>query len=118
MKTYVVGRDNSRIPCDIYTPARESTVSRPHLELTITDDGKYYILDVNSASGTFIMKNRQWQRISQEYVGIDTAVRLGTFETTVRKLLAMKAPEPPKPEEEKPSGEAFFNPETGQIEHE
>lgn len=115
-KTYVIGRDNSRIRCDIYTPKREDSVSRQHLELTVTADGKFYINDINSTGGTFVLKNRQWERVSQCYVGIDQPVRLGEeFETTVRKLLAMKEPDAPTVDPDAPSGEPEWDPETGEV---
>lgn len=117
-KIYLVGRQNKRIPCDIYTPSHEDTVSRPHLELTVTAEGKYYILDLKSASGTYLKKSGQWVRVGQEYVELDAPMRLGEFQTTVRQLLAMRGPEPEPPTPPKPGGRAYFNPETGELEYE
>lgn len=38
-------------------------VSRKHAEFTL-DDGQWYIEDLNSSNGTFILRDGNWQRVS------------------------------------------------------
>lgn len=85
---YSVGRENGRIPCDIMVPSSEDSVSRPHLEITLTDDGFYYVVDVGSANGTSVFRGGDWRRLTQDYVRKDEPIRLGTYETTIHSLLA------------------------------
>lgn len=68
-------------------PAREVSVSRPHIEITVTDDGLYYVVDVGSANGTFVFRDGRWRRVTQDYVEKDEKIKLGTFETTIKDLL-------------------------------
>lgn len=85
---YSVGRKNSHVPCDIAIPAGEDSVSRPHLEITVTDGGRFYVVDVGSANGTFVLRGGRWSSLTQDYVRADERIRLGDFETTVADLMA------------------------------
>lgn len=87
LEIYSVGRENARIPCDIMVPAAEVSVSRPHLEITVTEDGMYYVVDVGSANGTSVLRDGQWHRLTQDYVRENERLRLGTYETTIQALL-------------------------------
>ena len=88
LQIYSVGRENTKIPCDIIIPAHENSVSRPHIEITVTDDGLFYVVDVGSANGTFVFRSGRWGKVTQDYVREEEKIRLGTFETTIKKLLS------------------------------
>lgn len=53
------------------------------------DDGGYFILDRGAVNKTRIMEGGAWHEIKESYVGLDTPLMLGAFQTTVRSLLAM-----------------------------
>lgn len=88
-KTYLVGRSNSTIPCDISVPATEESVSRKHMELTVTGDGKYYVVHIHPVNKTKVLRGGQWVSITQDFVEEDTPLKLGRYETSARRLLGM-----------------------------
>jgi hypothetical protein len=95
MRTYLVGRRNSTVSCDIALPASETSVSRKHLELTVTASGRCYIVHVHPKNTTRIMRNSgAWEPVSQDYVDLDTPLLLGNYQTTARQLLAMVGNQP------------------------
>jgi pSer/pThr/pTyr-binding forkhead associated (FHA) protein len=101
MKTYIVGRSNKS---DIHITNADNTVSSFHLELIEDTDGKYYVIDRKSTNGTFQGK----QKIQQRYVEFDEPLFLGSYKTTIRKLLNMRTQTPQNDKVER-------NPETGEI---
>ena len=52
IRTYLVGRRNSSVQCDIALPESETSVSRKHLELTVTASGQCYIVHVHPQNTT------------------------------------------------------------------
>ena len=86
-RTYLVGRANSSIPCDINISAQESSVSRKHMELTVTDDGRYYVVHIHPRNTTKVFREGQWISLTQDFVDLDAPLRLGGFETSVNQLL-------------------------------
>ena len=101
IRTYLVGRRNRTIPCDIALPEHEKSVSRKHLELTLTANGQCYLVHVHSRNTTKIQnRSGSWEVISQDYVDLDAPLMLGTYRTTARQLLAMvsSAPLPQEPQ--------------------
>lgn len=112
MQTYLVGRRNSRQPCDIEVPENESSVSRKHLELSVTEDGRYYVVHLHPQNTTEVLRDGKWRRITQDYVGVDEGLRLGSYETSARRLLSALGgsrddPQPPQ------TGEFAWDPERG-----
>lgn len=89
MKTYLVGRKNNRIQCDIEIPESERSVSRKHLELTISDNGECYLVHIHQQNITEVWdaNAQKWQPLSQQYVGWDDPLMLGSYRTTARQLL-------------------------------
>ncbi|MCB1131803.1 MAG: FHA domain-containing protein [Verrucomicrobiae bacterium] len=88
IRTYLVGRRNSTIPCDIALPESETSVSRKHLELTLTPTGQCYLVHVHPRNTTRIqVPGGSWVSISQDYVDLDTPLLLGNYRTTARQLL-------------------------------
>jgi len=94
MRTFLVGRRNSRQPCDIQLPESESSVSRKHLELSVTDDGKFYIVHLHPKNRTEVYRGGVWESITQDFVDPDDPLRLGLYESTARKLVAMVGNQP------------------------
>jgi hypothetical protein len=88
MRTYLVGRGNKTQPCDIELPRDETSVSRRHLELSVTDDGRYYLVHLHSVNFTKVKRGGDWQTITQDYVEADDPLLLGQYQTTVRHLLS------------------------------
>ena len=84
----------SRIPC--YTVGRDlaaaivlqhETVSRVHAELIPVSDGRIYVTDCASTSGTFIHEGGQWHQLSQDFVSAGERLRFGEVEVSVQHLL-------------------------------
>ena len=90
IRTYLVGRRNSSVQCDIALPESETSVSRKHLELTVTASGQCYIVHVHPQNTTQVQgRDGVWLPISQDYVEYDTPLMLGNHQTTARHLLAL-----------------------------
>lgn len=101
IRTYLVGRRNSSVACDIAIPESEKSVSRKHMELTVTASGQCYIVHTHSSNTTKVRgQDGTWQLISQDYVDYDTPIMLGSYQTTARRLLALlptAGPQAPPP---------------------
>ena len=88
MRTYLVGRSNTTQPCDIELPSHATSVSRRHMELSVTDDGRFYVVHLHPLNFTKVSRGGGWQAITQDYVESDEPLLLGDYQTTVRKLLS------------------------------
>ena len=117
IRTYLVGRRNSSVVCDITLPATETSVSRKHLELTVTASGRCYIVHVHPKNTTQTQAaDGRWVPISQDYVELDAPLLLGCYRTTARQLLALLpqgAPPLPSPEPAPGGGRVEWDPERG-----
>jgi predicted component of type VI protein secretion system len=88
MKTLTIGRKGT----DIVLEDAEKQISRLHAELTITDGGRYYLVDCGSSNGTSVKRQGAWKPVKQDYVTEDELVRFGGFYSlTVRELLQKKS---------------------------
>ena len=118
-KTYLVGRSNSTIPCDISVPDAESSVSRKHMELTVTGDGRYYVVHIHPVNKTKILRGGKWVAIAQDFVEEDTPLKLGRYETSVRHLLGILSGGESLPGEKSAQsdrgGEYIWDPDAGTI---
>ena len=84
MKTLTIGRKDT----DIVLDDPQKQISRHHAELTVTDSGKYYLVDCGSSNGTSIKRDGSWQPIKQEYVSENDELRFGGhYSITIRELL-------------------------------
>lgn len=81
-KTYSIGRGSD---ADIQIDGQ--SVSRRHLELTLTDDGRYYLIDANSTGGTRIQKGGNWEPIKQGFVNENDTLMLGKETVQVQQLV-------------------------------
>jgi hypothetical protein len=90
IRTYLVGRQNRTVSCDIALPEHEKSVSRKHLELTVTASGTCYVVHVHPKNTTKVQaRDGSWIAISQDYVEMDTPLMLGDYRTTPRQLLSL-----------------------------
>jgi pSer/pThr/pTyr-binding forkhead associated (FHA) protein len=63
------------------------SVSRCHLEITLTDQDRFFCVDRASASGTFVWRQESWQRIKQGYVDINEHISLGKKQLPFSELV-------------------------------
>jgi hypothetical protein len=118
IRTYLVGRRNNSVQCDITLPESEKSVSRKHLELTVTATGRCYIVHVHPKNTTKVLgRDGAWVPISQDYVELDTPLMLGSHQTTARHLLALlkQSSSPPQasPQHTPGGGQLEWDPERG-----
>ena len=82
-KTYSVGRGS-----DADIQINGQSVSRHHLELTTTTDGRYYLIDANSSAGTQIQRSGNWESIKQGFVTENDYLLLGKESIQVQQLIS------------------------------
>ena len=116
IRTFLVGRRNSSVSCDIALPEHEKSVSRKHLEITLTADGRCYLVHLHPKNTTQVLsRDGQWRIVSQDYVEMDTPLLLGEYRTTPRELMnllpnaSVSSPLPPPI----PNQRVEWNPERG-----
>lgn len=68
------------------------SISRMHARLTVLQNGKYLLEDLDSKAGTFVQRDGSWQKVSSMYVDRETPLRFADVETTVGRLLGAGAP--------------------------
>jgi predicted component of type VI protein secretion system len=82
MKILTIGRKGADIVID------DDSVSRQHAELTLTNDGKYYLVDCGSSNGTEINAGAGWKSVKQEFIREDDQLRFaGRHKMTGRELI-------------------------------
>ena len=112
MRTYLVGRSNTTQPCDIELPNDAMSVSRRHMELSVTDDGRYYVVHLHPRNFTKVNRAGGWQKITQDYVNADEPLLLGDYQTTIRKLLlTLDGPNSPRQAHATGGAESQWDPE-------
>ena len=92
MKTLIVGRSSH---ADIVVA--DESVARRHMEVVITQDGRYFITDCATESGTWRVVDMAddkpvWEETRQAFVHPEQALRLGNFHCTLDGLFAKLAP--------------------------
>ncbi len=70
----------------------DPTVSRRHVDLVPTEDGRFYLADCGSKFGTHVRKGNAWRSIRQMFIGEQDEIRLGQYETTAAELVALMRP--------------------------
>ena len=115
IRTYLVGRRNSSVACDIAVPQSETSVSRKHLELTVTASGQCYIVHVHPQNTTKVQaQDGNWVPVSQDYVDADAPLMLGTYRTSARQLLSLlNSQAPAAPDSSPQQGGIEWDPERG-----
>jgi len=81
--TFRIGRAKD---ADVHIDHAE--VSRRQIELTITGDGRYYLVDCAGACTTFVDAGGGWTRWTQGYVPAEARLRFGERRLRLRDLLA------------------------------
>jgi hypothetical protein len=118
IRTYLVGRRNITVPCDIALPETERSVSRKHLELTVTSDGRCYLVHLHPENTTKVLEaGGGWVRITQQYVDWDAPLLLGHYQTTARQLLTWlpQAPQAGSSAPEPKQGKIEWDPDRGSF---
>jgi predicted component of type VI protein secretion system len=116
IKTYIIGRNPE---CDIVLA--DATISRRHAELAESADGRFFLIDRESAAGTWSRKGSEWVKLRQAFVSEDEPLMLGRYTTTVKALLKLLAQQkaggsaPAQVEPDLPAGGVMRNPQTGEI---
>jgi hypothetical protein len=92
LKTLIVGRSSH---ADIVVA--DESVARRHMEVVVTQDGRYFITDCATESGTWrvvemVGDKPVWEETRQAFVHPDQALRLGTHHCTLNGLFARLAP--------------------------
>lgn len=89
MKEIIIGRNGTQ-----KLKISAEGVSGQHASLTIRDDGKWVLKDLDSTNGTFIRnENYQFERIAVKIINKDTVIRLGnddsirSFQFTANQLV-------------------------------
>ena len=117
IRTYLVGRQNRSVSCDIAIPEREKSVSRKHLEITVTASGTCYIVHVHPKNTTKVLaRDGTWVSISQDYVEMDAPLLLGEYRTTARQLLSLLGAPTSHPDQYQPpvsGAKVEWDPERG-----
>ena len=91
MKILTIGRKGT----DIVLADGEKQISRHHAELTITDNGHYYLVDCGSSNGTAVKREDAWKPVKQEYVTADDELRFGTDYSIAKSANCSKRPDLP-----------------------
>jgi FHA domain len=86
VRTFVIGRSPS---ADVVIA--DASLAPHHAELVVTDDGRVYVTDCATGTGTWVRGEggsaSEWQQIRQGFVRPDQPLRLGDHECTADDLL-------------------------------
>jgi len=89
--TYSIGRDEGN---DIVI--EDLSVSRRHARIEELDDGRYMVIDLGSANGSYVEQSDDWQHFAEAEVVATEALMLGEYRTTARDLIRrVVKPRPP-----------------------
>jgi pSer/pThr/pTyr-binding forkhead associated (FHA) protein len=80
--TYSVGRQKN---CDIQI--EHDSISRKHLEITMTTNDRIFAVDCATTSGTFIYQKQQWRDFTQGYLKLEDQIALGKKKVIVWQIL-------------------------------
>ncbi|MBF0449751.1 MAG: FHA domain-containing protein [Candidatus Magnetomorum sp.] len=81
-KVFVIGKGRN---CDIILA--DETVSNIHAEIFYTNNNEIYLRDRNSTNGTFLLKNKNFQKVEHTYLSPTDVVKFGLCEMAVKDLL-------------------------------
>lgn len=123
---YTIGRQDADIVID------DPGVSKRHAELVRTGDGRFYLTDCASTSGTHVYRGGRWRTITQDFVEPQEKVAFGRRTFTPVELMGMLrsgeagavagagppwmgSARGPDPKDKLPSGQVKRDPVTGDI---
>ena len=78
-RTFIAGREGH-----IYL--NDPTASKYHLKIKFEGE-RVYLRDLNSANGTYLIKNKKLVQFREGYVHIDQRIAIGSNIYTARKML-------------------------------
>lgn len=115
IRTYPIGRSAG---CAIHLD--HQSVSRLHAELTVTEDGRLFVVDRVSTEGTFRLADGRWQPLRQDFVDANDSLRFGESECRAGDLLRrIQAPSADTQQSESaavpPKGPLRRDPNTGEV---
>jgi len=88
---YSIGRDEGN---DIVI--EDLSVSRRHARIEELGDGRYMVIDLSSANGSYVEQSEDWQKFAEAEVTATEALMLGEYRTNARDLVRRVAkPRPP-----------------------
>ena len=87
MRTVVIGRSPY---ADVVLA--DATVARRHAEVVVTNDGRFYVTDCCTESGSWRRitgeaDRDRWEKLRQGFVGESDLLRFGDHRCTLRELL-------------------------------
>lgn len=89
MKTLVIGRNPF---ADVVIA--DTSVAPHHAEIVVTDDGRLYLTDCGTNTGTWRQRGPQegadagsWSPVRQDFIGADEPLRLGDYRCTAAELM-------------------------------
>ncbi len=87
MKTVVIGRSPY---ADVVLA--DASVARRHVEVVVTDDGRFFITDCATETGCWRRVSADqgrdhWEKLRQGFVSVDDHLRLGDHHCTLKDLL-------------------------------
>lgn len=109
-RQFRIGRDQD---CDI--PIADDSVSRLHAQLTLLENGSYFLTDCHSTNGTLLIRQGRQQALGQELLSPGDRLRFGDAELSLEELLQVlraehsvpnpaRTQEEPSPSQPTPSG--------------
>ena len=117
---YLIGRGSEVCIC-----IDDTSISRIHAEVVVTTNGALLLTDRASSGGTYVARDGNWLRITQDFVKPSDSILLGRYKTTVEKILQqvdsntgkqnVEAGQEAKEQDALPSGPVRRNPETGEV---
>ncbi len=84
LKFKTTGREPS---CDLVL--EHPSVSRTHARIELADDGRVFLLDVDSSNGTFLQRNDSWIRVKRVSLCSGDRIRLGEKDVSLEQLTAV-----------------------------
>ena len=85
MSSMIVGRDAQQVDVAITS---DNSISRRHVRISPSSGGQFVLEDLGSSAGTFVRTDQGWQRVTSQVVDERSRIRLGTYETTIGRLMA------------------------------
>jgi pSer/pThr/pTyr-binding forkhead associated (FHA) protein len=78
-RSFIIGREGH-----IYVS--NAAASKHHAQMTV-DEGKFFLRDLDSTNGTYLLKNKKLVHFQEGYVHPDQPIVIGSKMYTARKLL-------------------------------
>lgn len=80
--TYRVGRSKD---ADVYL--EDSSISRRQVEVTVTPDLRYYVVDCHGTAGTYVRKGDSWELFQQGYLLPDADIAFGDLKLRLADII-------------------------------